>query len=48
VPEEACAKWRELYRALAELERELMEHIALENSVLFPRALEEGGATPAL
>ena len=42
VPEEACLKWRELYRALGELEQELMDHILLENSVLFPRALEEG------
>ena len=39
LPEGACATWRELYRALAELETELMEHIHLENNVLFPRAL---------
>jgi len=38
-PEHACASWRELYRALGELERELMDHIHLENNVLFPRAL---------
>jgi regulator of cell morphogenesis and NO signaling len=39
LPEGACATWRELYRALAQLEIELMEHIHLENNVLFPRAL---------
>jgi regulator of cell morphogenesis and NO signaling len=39
LPADACATWRELYRALAELEMELMEHIHLENNVLFPRAL---------
>lgn len=40
-PEGACATWRALYLALQELERELMEHIHLENNVLFPRALNE-------
>jgi regulator of cell morphogenesis and NO signaling len=38
-PPEACATWRALYVALAKLESELMEHIHLENNVLFPRAL---------
>lgn len=41
LPPQACASWRELYRALEELEGELMAHIHLENSVLFPRALAE-------
>lgn len=41
VPEHACASWRELYRSLEQLERELMDHIHLENSILFPRALNE-------
>ncbi len=41
VPDDACATWRELYRALAQLERELMDHIHLENNILFPRALAE-------
>ncbi|MBI5500910.1 MAG: iron-sulfur cluster repair di-iron protein [Deltaproteobacteria bacterium] len=40
LPEEACASWRELYHGLARLESELMEHIHLENHVLFPRAME--------
>lgn len=38
-PEEACNTWRALYLGLAELEAMLMEHIHLENHVLFPRAL---------
>ena len=38
-PEEACTTWRALYLGLLELERELMEHIHLENNVLFRRAL---------
>jgi regulator of cell morphogenesis and NO signaling len=38
-PSEACATWRALYAGLAKLESELMEHIHLENNVLFPRAL---------
>jgi regulator of cell morphogenesis and NO signaling len=39
LPDEACASWRELYRALGELEAELVDHIHLENNILFPRAL---------
>jgi len=39
IPNSACASWRELYRALGELEAELMDHIHLENNILFPRAL---------
>ena len=38
-PPEACNTWRALYFGLASLERELMQHIHLENNVLFPRAL---------
>jgi len=38
-PAEACATWRALYRGLLQLEQELMEHIHLENNVLFRRAL---------
>jgi regulator of cell morphogenesis and NO signaling len=40
-PDEACTSWRALYLRLHELEAELMEHIHLENNVLFPRALCE-------
>jgi regulator of cell morphogenesis and NO signaling len=38
-PADACGTWRALYLGLASLERDLMEHIHLENNVLFPRAL---------
>ncbi len=38
-PSGACGTWRALYLGLAELERDLMQHIHLENNVLFPRAL---------
>jgi len=38
-PAEACTTWRALYLRLTELEKELMDHIHLENNVLFPRAL---------
>jgi regulator of cell morphogenesis and NO signaling len=37
-PPDACLTFRTLYEALAELERDLHEHIHLENNVLFPRA----------
>lgn len=38
-PEDACPTWRALYLRLATLESELMDHIHLENHILFPRAL---------
>lgn len=38
-PEEACGTWRALYLGLEQLERDIMAHIHLENTVLFPRAL---------
>ena len=38
-PPEACATWRALYAGLESFERDLMEHIHLENNVLFPRVL---------
>lgn len=37
-PAEACVTWRALYLGLAEFECELMQHVHLENHVLFPRA----------
>lgn len=40
-PAEACTTWRALYLRLDQLEADLMEHIHLENNVLFPRALCE-------
>ncbi|HYD41511.1 MAG TPA: iron-sulfur cluster repair protein YtfE [Anaeromyxobacter sp.] len=41
LPREACRSWTALYDGLTRLEAELMEHIHLENNVLFPRALAE-------
>jgi regulator of cell morphogenesis and NO signaling len=38
-PKGASDAWRSLYLALSDLERELMEHIHLENNVLFPRLM---------
>jgi regulator of cell morphogenesis and NO signaling len=39
-PAGACGTWRALYLGLAEFERELMQHVHLENYVLFPGALK--------
>ena len=38
-PADACTTWRALYAGLSDLEQELMEHVHLENNILFPRAL---------
>ncbi len=38
-PESACNTWRMLYSGLNEFATDLMEHVHLENNVLFPRAL---------
>ncbi len=38
-PAEACETWRALLRELEALDESLRHHIALENNVLFPRAL---------
>lgn len=40
-PPEACATWKALCLRLNRLSDELMEHIHLENNVLFPRVLCE-------
>ncbi len=39
VPANACATWRALYDGLAALQAELMDHIHLENNILFLRAV---------
>jgi regulator of cell morphogenesis and NO signaling len=38
-PAHACATWRALYAGLSTLEAELMQHIHLENNILFARAI---------
>ncbi len=40
LPDGACLSYQELYQGLSDLEKDLREHIHLENDVLFPRALE--------
>ncbi|HWG37511.1 MAG TPA: iron-sulfur cluster repair di-iron protein [Terriglobales bacterium] len=39
-PPDACATFRALYRGLEAFERDLHQHVHLENNMLFPRALE--------
>lgn len=41
-PEGACVTWRALYAGINEFITDLMEHIHLENNLLFPRALRGG------
>ncbi len=44
-PEDACTSFRALYTALSSFEKDLHQHIHLENNLLFPKALEmESGA----
>ncbi|ACS84625.1 iron-sulfur cluster repair protein YtfE [Musicola paradisiaca] len=38
-PADACNTWRALYAGIGEFITDLMEHIHLENNLLFPRAL---------
>ncbi|MBZ5673356.1 MAG: iron-sulfur cluster repair di-iron protein [Acidobacteriia bacterium] len=38
-PESACPTYRALYHGLDEFERDLHQHVHLENNILFPRAL---------
>ena len=39
-PEWACPTYRGFYQALSEFEKDLHEHVHLENNILFPRAIE--------
>jgi regulator of cell morphogenesis and NO signaling len=39
-PGDACISFRTLYQALEDFEKDLHQHIHLENNVLFPRAVE--------
>ncbi len=40
VPADACISYQTLYRALADFESDLHQHIHLENNILFPRAIQ--------
>jgi len=44
VPADACMSFQALYRALEDFEKDLHQHIHLENNLLFPKAteIEEG------
>ena len=39
VPDDGCPTYRALYEGLVRFERELHEHVHLENNVLFPRVV---------
>ena len=39
LPAYACATWTALYRGLEVLEADLLQHIHLENNILFARAV---------
>lgn len=40
VPADACISYQTLYQALENFERDLHQHIHLENNILFPKALD--------
>ena len=40
VPDDACISYKTLYQALENLEKDLHQHIHLENNILFPKALK--------
>ena len=40
VPDDGCTTFATLYEGLAAMEDDLHEHIHLENSILFPKAVE--------
>jgi len=46
-PRDACTTWKALYLSLGALEEELMEHIHLENNVLFQRVICAADGFPA-
>jgi len=44
LPGDACMTFGTLYEALEAMERDLHEHIHLENNILFPAAAEQEAA----
>ncbi len=48
LPDDACNTFRALYEGLEALERDLHEHIHLENNILFPKAIGLEIATGAI
>ena len=47
VPADGCTTYRVALQQLAEFERDLHQHVHLENNILFPRARVLAGAVPA-
>lgn len=45
IPPDACISYQTLYQALDAFEKDLHQHIHLENNILFPRAVEMEGAS---
>ncbi len=43
IPADACISYKTLYQALQAFEKDLHQHIHLENNILFPRAVEMEG-----
>ena len=43
-PADACVSYQTLYKALSDFEKDLHQHVHLENNILFPRAIEMEGA----
>ena len=44
VPADGCISYQTLYQALEAFEKDLHQHIHLENNILFPRAIELEGS----
>jgi regulator of cell morphogenesis and NO signaling len=44
VPSDGCISYQTLYQALEAFEKDLHQHIHLENNILFPRAIELEGS----
>ena len=44
IPPDACISYQTLYEALDAFEKDLHQHIHLENNILFPRAVEMEGS----
>ena len=47
LPDDACPTFRALYEELEQMEKDLHQHIHLENNILFPRAITAESASPS-
>ena len=41
IPDDGCSTWRELYAGLTKFANDLVEHVHIENDVLFPRFMAD-------